>query len=103
MYCPYCKEELNVKNGHLYCKNGDTYFSKHIEEAFNKKIDKFTKEKSRTLPFENSIEGFFFCVNCRNKMEKLESMHEVCHCCGFEITKGMYYAIIERHGHRSFK
>lgn len=103
MYCPYCKEELKVNNEELYCKDGDCYFSKHIEEVFNEKIVNSIKAKALISTSENSKEGLFFCVNCGNKMKKIESMHEVCLCCGFEITKGMYYEIIERHPHRSYK
>ncbi|WP_129692457.1 hypothetical protein [Gottfriedia acidiceleris] len=100
IYCPYCKEELNVKNGELYCKDGESYFSKHIEKVFNEKIGNSKKTKTLISTSGNSKEGRFFCVNCGNKMMKIESMHEICLCCGFEITKGMYYEIIELNPHK---
>ena len=102
MYCPYCKEELKIKNGELYCKVGDSYFSKHIEKVFDKKIDNSKKAKIHIPNVENSEEGYFFCVNCRNKMKEIESMNEICICCGFEINKSMYSEIIELNPHCSY-
>lgn len=51
---------------------------------------------------ENSEEGYFFCVNCGNKIKKNESMHEICICCRFEINKSMYFEITERNPHCSY-
>ncbi|MDD9266191.1 hypothetical protein ACFPES_04000 [Paenibacillus sp. GCM10023248] len=103
MYCPYCKEELKVKNEELYCKAGDSYFSKHIEKVFNGAIDNSKEVKVRIPEVENSEAGRFFCVNCGSEMMKIESMHEVCTCCGFEIDKRTFYEIIERNPHCSFR
>jgi|GEM_PF-3576944 len=102
MYCPYCKEELEANNGELYCKVGDSYFSKHIEKVFDEKIDNSKKAKVNMPKVENGEEGRFFCVNCGNKMKKIDSMHEVCICCGFEINKSMYFEIIELNPHCSY-
>jgi DNA-directed RNA polymerase subunit RPC12/RpoP len=100
MYCPYCKEELLIKNGELYCKVGTCYFSKHIVMVFKDKIDNL--KKAEALTPKDDKEGIFFCVNCGSKMMKIESMHEVCKYCGFEINKSMYYEIIERNPHCSY-
>lgn len=102
MYCPYCKEELKVNNGELYCKVEDIYFSKHIEKVFCEKIDNSKIDKVHVSEVENIEEGYFFCVNCGNKMKKIESMHEACICCGFEIDKSMYFKIIEFNPHCSY-
>ncbi|NQX61106.1 hypothetical protein [Paenibacillus qinlingensis] len=102
MYCPYCKEELRINEGELYCNAGDSYFSKHMEKVFNEAIDNCKDVKVRIPKVENSETGKFFCVNCGSKMMKIKSMHEVCTCCGFEINKRTFYEIIERNPHRSF-
>ncbi|KQX51380.1 MULTISPECIES: hypothetical protein [unclassified Paenibacillus] len=103
MYCPYCKEELKVNNEELYCKAGESYFSKHMEKVFNVAIDNSKEVEVRIPKVENSEAGRFFCVNCGSKMMKIESMHEVCTCCGFEINKRTFYEIIELNPHRSFR
>jgi predicted amidophosphoribosyltransferase len=102
MYCPYCKEELKVYNGELYCKAAGSYFSKHIEKAFDEKIANSKKDKVHKFKVENIEDGRFFCVNCGNKMKRIESMHEVCKCCGFEINKSMYFEIVEINPHCSY-
>jgi predicted amidophosphoribosyltransferase len=102
MYCPYCKEELKVINEEFYCKAGNSYFSKHMVNVFNVAIDNSKEVKVRIPKVENSETGRFFCVNCGSKMMKIESMHEVCTCCGFEINKRSFYEIVETNPHCSF-
>ena len=86
MYCPYCKEELKIKNGELYCKVGDSYFSKHIEKVFDKKIDNSKKAKLHIPNVENS-EVFkkedtvlWKCSNCGYIFEGAEAP-KVCPAC----------------------
>ena len=99
MFCPYCKDELEVRNGELYCKTGKCYFSKHIESALIEKIGNTKNFQLCKLDDEDKKEGHFHCVNCGNKMKKIEPIHEVCICCGFEINKSMYHEIIELNPH----
>ncbi|WP_127583765.1 hypothetical protein [Paenibacillus koleovorans] len=103
MYCPYCREELKFNNAKLYCKAGDSYFSKHMEKVFNETIENSKEVKVQISEVEKSELGSFFYVNCGSKMRKIESMHEVCTCCGFEINKSTYYEIVKINPHRSFR
>jgi hypothetical protein len=101
MYCPYCKEELKIKDGELYCETGNSYFSKRIENRFEEAIRNSQGDQINNDIVENSMEGIFHCVNCGQSMHRTEPMHEVCICCGFEINKSMFYEIIELNPHCS--
>jgi ribosomal protein L37AE/L43A len=101
MYCPYCKCELKIKSGELYCKNRNNYFSKHIGKVFEEKIDGSQKIQGDLTRLDDTEEGRFYCVNCGEKMRRNGTMQEVCTQCGFQINKSMYYEITELNPHRS--
>lgn len=101
MYCPYCKDELEIKNEELFCKTTGCYFSKHIEKVFKEKIEDSRRNQEIQTDCVNNEEGHFYCVNCGNKMKRSGLWQEVCINCGFEINKSMYHEIIELNPHQS--
>jgi len=100
MYCPYCKEELKLVNGELYCDLGDCCFSKSLNNYFIGQINNLKNKEIIENENTQKENGRFYCVNCGNRMKRIEELHETCICCGFEIDKGMYFKIIELNPHK---
>jgi hypothetical protein len=94
MFCPYCKNTLENRNGELYCNVG-CYFSKDVSTRFNEKIKNLVVDENMNI----NNEGRFFCVNCVERMKKIGVMNEKCSNCGFNIDKSDYYKIIEFNPH----
>jgi hypothetical protein len=95
MYCPYCKNELKIVSGELYCQKGKCYFSKNVSKKFksppNQHVESITNEVGSN--------GKFFCVICGKPMRRIDPMKEICLYCGFKIDKALYYEIIELNPH----
>lgn len=91
---------MQVKNGELYCSSWNCYFLINISNHFAKELCGLSGKQLKNI-FEVDRDSRFYCVNCGQKMKKLEEMHEVCMNCGFEIEKPTYYRIIEFNPHKS--
>lgn len=100
MYCPYCKDAMVMINGELYCKLGNCYFSKKISNRFIEKIKGLEDRRNKSADLIFKKDSKFYCVNCGDKMQRIDDLQEICTTCGFDIDKSEHYHLIEFNPHK---
>jgi ribosomal protein L37E len=76
-------------------------FSPRLTREFLDAIN-FQTTENEELESMSRKDGYFFCIRCGTKMDKIDVMHEKCMVCGFEIGRSTYFQIIELNPIRGF-
>jgi hypothetical protein len=81
VFCPYFSELLELKKDQLYCRRSKSLFSPKLTREFLEAVN-FETIKNDEVKLTSRRNGYFFCIRCGTKMDKLGEMHEKCIVCG---------------------
>lgn len=100
MYCPKCGQTMILRDGHMYCEEGEMYLSQYVtdelQKAFPAREESVHSDKS---PIPVSTNKTLYCPVDGCKLTGNVSPL-ACPKCRGAISAPILYQLIKRHPHR---
>jgi ribosomal protein L37AE/L43A len=97
--CPFCGEPLTSRSGTLYCARGRTGLAPRVEQEIVSALQRPTAPNNEVPDTES--QGRWLCSRCgaRLGLPRVGTIGGRCRGCGFELSNGAAYLLIEHHTH----